>query len=87
MQQPMSLAHGIAQGCSLRAVPTGKGGGGFPLLLKAPALKAKLAGNFCVYKKLLSLEHLSWHKLGPLPACCSPTSLALGAGVEEMSPV
>ena len=77
----------IAQGCSLRAMPTRKGGAEFRLLPKAPALKAKVAGNFCVYKKLVSSEHLSWHKLGLPPACCSPTSLALGARVKGMSQV
>lgn len=39
MQQPMSLAHGIAQGCSLRAVPTGKGGGRVPTATESPSIK------------------------------------------------
>lgn len=57
------------------------------MLLKAPALKAKVAGNFCVYRKLLGREHLPWHKLGLLPACHSPASLALRAGLEGVSQV
>lgn len=57
------------------------------MLLKAPALKAKVAGNFCVCRKLLCRQHLPWHKLGLLPARCSPASLALRAGLEGVSQV
>lgn len=56
------------------------------MLLKAPALKAKVAGNFCVYRKLLCREHLPWHKLALLPACRSPASPALRAGLEGGEP-
>lgn len=47
---PMGLPRAAARGLC----PPELEGAEFQLPPKAPALKAKVAGNFCVYKKLLS---------------------------------
>ena len=85
----LGLVHGIAQSCRLRGPCLLEGEGAeFQLLPKAPALKAKVAGNFCVYKKLLSpsiFPGTSW--VCRLPAAHLPASWALGAGVERVTHV
>lgn len=64
-----------------------QGRGRVPTALKAPSIKGLNWPETCVYKSSYPQSIFPGTSWGRCLPAAHPTSLALGAGVEEMSPV